>query len=171
MKHRSVEVVGNWENQVEAAAVVRRPGDVAIVERGVPRLLVMKCPDGCGDILRVNLDPRAGKAWKIYRGEDGLSLYPSVWRDTGCRSHFVVWDDAIYWGDDWGVVRKGDSDRALITAVLDQLSSSQFKSAEEISEGIDLVPWMVVQIAEELTKNGDAEARGVGPGRRYRRRA
>jgi hypothetical protein len=59
----------------------------------------MRCPDGCGETLVVNLDPRAGKAWKLDMRTGKATLYPSVWRDGGCGSHFIVWRGDVLWCD------------------------------------------------------------------------
>ena len=82
-----------------AIAQLNKPGDCTIVIRGVPRTVVMMCPDGCGETIAVNLDGRVGKAWRKYEHNEKLTIYPSVWRDTGCRAHFIVWNDQILWCD------------------------------------------------------------------------
>jgi len=80
----------------EAAGYLKSPGDAVLIERGRPRLLLLACPCGCGEEYPINLDDRAGKAWRIYRNRGkGLTLFPSVWRDTGCGSHFIIWRDRI----------------------------------------------------------------------------
>lgn len=82
----------------EANELLERPGDTVLVERGVPRSLVMRCPDGCGETLTINLDRRAGKTWRLNTEKNAtLSLYPSVWKADGCRSHFVVRHSGIIW--------------------------------------------------------------------------
>jgi len=75
--------------------LLQAPGDAVLIERGVPRWLIIKCPCGCGDEIPVNLDKRAGKAWRLYRNHAGVTLFPSVWRDTGCEAHFIIWRDRI----------------------------------------------------------------------------
>src|SRR5580658_1838817 len=83
----------------EAEGLLSEPGAAVLVRRGVLRSIAIACPDGCGEHLTINLDPRAGPAWRYYgRGAD-VSLYPSIWRDSGCRSHFIVWRSHIYWCD------------------------------------------------------------------------
>src|SRR5690349_12185968 len=92
---------GRVERRDLSTPLLRAPGDAVLVERGKPRLLIIRCPCGCGDDLLVNLDRRAGKAWYVYRNSKGLTLYPSYWRDDGCGSHFIVWDSHIYWCREW----------------------------------------------------------------------
>lgn len=77
--------------------VLAHHGDVALVERGAVRNAVFQCPCGCGDVLVINLDPAAGPAWRHRVDEGQLTLMPSVWRDSGCESHFVLWRSEIYW--------------------------------------------------------------------------
>lgn len=77
--------------------VLAHPGDVALVERGAVRTAVFQCPCGCGDMLVINLDPAAGSAWRHRVDGEVLTLMPSVWRDSGCESHFILWRNELYW--------------------------------------------------------------------------
>ena len=77
--------------------VLVHPLDVALVERGTVRAAVFQCPCGCGNVLVINLDPAAGPAWRHRVDGEQLTLMPSVWRDSGCDSHFVLWRNEIYW--------------------------------------------------------------------------
>jgi hypothetical protein len=60
---------------------------------------VLSCPCGCGDEISVNLDPRTGPAWRTYQTARGFTLFPSIWRESGCKSHFIIWEDRILWLD------------------------------------------------------------------------
>ena len=56
-----------------------------------PKSLKFLCPCGCGETISINLVPATGKAWRItYEPNSGLSLWPSVWLDIGCQSHFIL---------------------------------------------------------------------------------
>src|SRR5437016_13100531 len=92
---------GKTETRDSASPLLSKGGDAVIVERGKPRLLVIRCPCGCGDDLLINLDRRAGAAWRYYQNRWGLTLYPSYWRDSACGSHFIVWNNRIYWCYGW----------------------------------------------------------------------
>jgi hypothetical protein len=60
--------------------------------------LIMRCPCGCGASIYLNLLPDDRPLWKLEIHEDGtFSLSPSVWRTTGCRSHFFVRRSRIEW--------------------------------------------------------------------------
>lgn len=137
--------------------MAKEPGDTVLVRRGVPRSIVMRCPDGCGDLLTVNLDPRAGPAWRLYVERDEVTLFPSVWRETGCRAHFILWDDAIYWTNERWPSRH---DRALIVRVSARLTSIP-QSYETIAASLDEIPWSVLTAARSLVEASIAvEGRG-----------
>jgi len=160
-------------SRAEASAHLRQPGDAVIVDRQGPRWLIMSCPCGCGAELSVNLDARAGPAWRLYESPKGRSVYPSVWRDTDCKSHFIVWRDKILmlgadyesWNDEseW-------NDDDLLNRVSETLSHHE-QSAEQISEQIPgSVPWDVLRCCRKLCRSGTAiEGTGEAIGRFQRR--
>jgi hypothetical protein len=111
----------------------------------------MKCPDGCGEVLTVNLDRRVGKAWRFYMRKDGISLYPSVWRSTGCRSHFVVWENGIFWNDGADLGRVAWEWDELRDKVLSGLNTEQFRSVEDLGNDLGEVPWAVASVCRRLT--------------------
>jgi hypothetical protein len=111
---RRARLKGQTEHQSTAASLLREAGDLALVTRGVPRSVVILCPDGCGERLTVNLDARSGPAWRLYNKVGKLTLFPSVWRESGCEAHFILWNDIIYWSslddvalNDGAVLQKG----------------------------------------------------------------
>lgn len=113
-------------------------------------------------MLTVNLDPRAGKAWRLY-ARDKMSLYPSVWRDGGCGAHFVLWKDRILW---CGADDDGDNspryDRSLDAKVVAALSKTP-KSANEVADELDEIPWEVDRSLKHLVRAGEAVAIGKDP--------
>lgn len=156
-------------SRANASAHLKRPGDAVIVDRQGPRWLVLSCPCGCGAEVPVNLDRRAGPAWRIYESPKGTSIYPSVWRDTDCESHFIIWRDNIYmlgarYGGSWiDDVEEGEDE--LLQRVLEALSDRE-QSAEEISDQIpDSEPWDVFRCCRRLcllgkASEGHEQARG-----------
>jgi len=86
----------------QAANIAAASERIAIVHRGRPRWVVLLCPCGCGDVLSINLDPRSGRAWRLKTQSETVSLIPSVWRSTGCCSHFILWSNEVWlFGQDW----------------------------------------------------------------------
>jgi Family of unknown function (DUF6527) len=87
---------GTVASRREASVRLKVPGDAVLVVRGRPRLLIISCPCGCGEQFPINLDSRAGPAWRLYGDRRrGLSVYPSVWRESGCESHYVIWKNDV----------------------------------------------------------------------------
>jgi hypothetical protein len=153
-------------SRTEASNHLKSPGDAVLVNRGIPRLLLLMCPCGCGEQLPMNLDSRAGQAWRLYRGRnDSLTLYPSVWRESGCESHFIIWRDQILlFGqseEDFDDSLVADETMPTPEAVLAQIPASGMISFFDIAEAIDAVPWDVLRVCRKLVRSGRAkEGRG-----------
>jgi hypothetical protein len=75
-----------------SAAQQLKPGVLVLVMPGNrPKSLKFLCPCGCGNPISVNLVPESGRAWRVtYEKNFGLSIWPSVWLDVGCASHFFL---------------------------------------------------------------------------------
>ena len=147
---------GDVERYGEALPLTIEAGDYVIVKRGVARSLVMRCPDRCGDLITVNLDPRSGKAWRIDRNNDKLTLYPSVWRNEGCRAHFIVWRDTVLWCD-VGWLQPGQSD-----TLIDSIARALFQQTapvhyEALAEQCEIHPWDALWACRRLVRLGRAE--------------
>jgi hypothetical protein len=136
------------------APLLSAPGDAILVERGKPRLLILRCPCGCGDDLLINLDKRVGPAWHYYRNRSGLTLYPSYWRDDGCSSHFIVWNNHIYWCYGWESDESYDWSVSADTeeAVFRLLPKDHFVKYEDVAEQLGLIPWEVLQACRQLVR-------------------
>lgn len=168
---------GRVTSRSDTNGMLRQPGDAALIERLRPRVLVLACPCGCGDLLSINLDRKAGPAWRMFLQGGSLSLFPSVWRETGCESHFIVRKNRIYlfgrreddetseWDELWyddSTVRRDD--------VLGALSADKFESYRDIATRLDALPWDVLVVCRRLVMDGVAvEGGGVYRGQ-FRRR-
>lgn len=151
--------------------LLRAPGDAVVIQRGTPRWLLLQCPCGCGDEIPVNLDSRAGKAWRLYRGPTtGLTLFPSVWRDTGCQSHFIVWRDRILMFGVDGTTGASPRDSldvvTLSRRVLDAWPHGRLASYVEVADALGEIPWDVLEACRRLVKvgalvEGSDEQRGL----------
>lgn len=151
-------MTGEVAHRHEADALLTNPGTAALVHRGVDRSLVIACPDGCGDVLTINLDARGGAAWTMYRERMGVSLFPSIWRETGCRSHFIVWRSKIYWCDSDDEIVDDD---AKLQARVQPLLDSTPRSFVDIANRVGEVPWTVLSACKALVRKGLAIA-GLG---------
>jgi len=149
-KVRAIALKGTAERYSDAAEIIPEAGDVAIVRRGTLRSLAIRCPDGCGEILSVNLDSRTGPAWKLFEREGRLTLYPSVWRESGCEAHFIVWRDRLIWcdGDDsphW----RDDPLKARLHTVL-PVPGAEHVHYEELAARLDIIPWEALWACQSL---------------------
>lgn len=58
----------------------------------------MLCPCGCKEAIELNLLREVRPRWDVVEHANGtVSLIPSVWRSSGCRSHFILRDGLIHW--------------------------------------------------------------------------
>jgi hypothetical protein len=138
------------------------PGDAVLIERGRPRWLLLSCPCGCGEEFPINLDPRAGPAWRLYLNRNaGLSLFPSVWRESGCRSHYIIWRNKIFlfgnYEDDFENSEQPDETGSLIDGVRDRLPVKTLISYTEIADALNAVPWDVLLLCRRLVRLGIAQ--------------
>ena len=92
--HKTLIVSSQGEARLAALA---NPDQLIVVRRGRNRSAVFACPCWCRDVLVLNLDRAAGPAWRLRFRRGGPALMPSIWRTTGCKSHFIVWDGRIWW--------------------------------------------------------------------------
>ena len=74
-------------------------GDVYVIGDGeYDWSAAMLCPCGCGNVLEMNLLSDAKPVWSITVGPDqSVTLHPSVWKKTGCRSHFFLRNGKVNW--------------------------------------------------------------------------
>lgn len=156
MRASTYNVLGTAEYHSEAVERLRLPGDCVIVERGgVTRQLVMKCPDGCGEVISVNLDRRSGPAWRLYKRRGQWTLYPSIDKPNGCESHFVLSYGKIIWADsDWH-----DAEWVLekIDDVRRYLIGRSMTNYVEIADYLDAIPWDILHACRVMVRRGLAE--------------
>lgn len=160
---RFISFKGEAQGHAQAVALLNQPGDMALDRRGVPRLLVMLCPDGCGETVSVNLDARVGKAWRVDVRKNQLTLYPSVRRDQGCGAHFIVWRDKLLWCDRYDPAPWRDDE--LVGEVYAELKRSvlgDYRHYEHIATTLDAIPWEVLWACQMLTQQGKADAKQGG---------
>ncbi len=69
----------------------------AVGENGQLWHVALACPCGCGAMIALNTLPDDSPRWTLREEPDGPTLKPSVWRTTGCRSHFVLRTGRVRW--------------------------------------------------------------------------
>ncbi len=64
--------------------------------------VALLCPCGCGEALHMSLHDDSRPRWRIRDHRDGtVTLFPSVWRTVGCRSHFFLRRGRVEWCSTW----------------------------------------------------------------------
>jgi hypothetical protein len=84
-----------------------------------------------------------------------MSLYPSVWRESDCESHFIVSHGRVWLmrGDLW---RKSEElDESLIEAVAVALRSTPAHYSD-MADALALEPWDVLDACRALVRRGRA---------------
>lgn len=161
---------GTGEYRDEAELLLELAGDAATVDRGRLRSLILKCPDGCGDTLSINLDPRAGKAWRLDVRRGSITLYPSVWREDNCRSHFILWRDHILWCGRFDEANEEPAyDAELEALVLTTLDVRAWRTGYDIAVELDEIVWEIDRVLRRLVRRGIVEEEESNRHRRYRR--
>lgn len=169
MKRGKINLKAEVTSRGGVTGLLQEPGDAVLIQRGVPRWLMIKCPCGCGEEIPVNLDKRAGKAWRLYQGASGLTLFPSVWRDTGCEAHFIIWRDQIvtFGGGTSSANSPGPSlDLTdLARRVLSAWPEGDLVSYVDIADQLGEIPWDVQEacfrlVRARLMTEGGSAARG-----------
>lgn len=78
--------------QEEAAQALKRPGAMILVQpSSIPKWLQFRCPCGCQETVALNLMAHVTPRWRTRFDRSGrVSVWPSIRRQSGCRSHFFV---------------------------------------------------------------------------------
>jgi len=160
MSYDRISLKAEVASRVGTEELLTDPGDVVLITRGQPRWILLRCPCGCGEEIPVNVDARAGKAWRLYREErTGITLFPSVWRDTGCQSHFIIWRDQILMfgpGRKWGKSPRESIDLpSLSQRVLAVWPQGDFVSYIQVADLLREIPWDVLEACRDLVTAGE----------------
>ena len=76
----------------------------AVAPSDRPKWTLFLCPCGCGSVVTLSLQQVHQPHWKLIRTHAGRpELFPSVWRDKGCLSHFWIKDGRVNWCSDTGM--------------------------------------------------------------------
>jgi len=155
MRPTTFKMLGIVARYSEAATLLKKPGDCAVVERkGTLCQIVISCPDGCGETLSINLDPRSGAAWRLYQRRGRWSLFPSIDRTSGCRSHFLLWGGHIAWCDLEGDRAEPEWPTTLGDRVMESLGRRSPANYVVIADELDEVPWDVLAACHHLVRRG-----------------
>jgi len=92
-----------WVDRAPSNADVQPRQLYCILAQKAPRWALFQCPCKCGCVITLSLQIAHVPHWNVYKGRGGLpSIYPSIWRNSGCYSHFWIEDGRIVWCGDTG---------------------------------------------------------------------
>jgi hypothetical protein len=159
MRDRKLKLKRVVQSRAEAAGLLESAGDAVLIERGRPRWLLMACPCGCREEIPINLDARSGPAWRLYRNRKfGLTVFPSIWRDTGCGSHFIVWRSTIFlFGrglEEFGSPGREAETLALSKLVRERWPMTGYVPFVDIADLLGEIPWDVLEACRYLVRTG-----------------
>jgi len=161
---------GQHASRQGAVTALERSGDTSAVVRGdEARQVLIQCPCGCGLIITANLDERVGPAWRWYRNVAGNTLYPSVWLETGCKSHFVIWADRIWLWEDGTDAFGESSEDGVESQILASLPSETWVAVLELAERVRTTPWDALSACRRLKHSGEVEERSRSGDAAFRR--
>lgn len=69
----------------------------AVGESGHLWYVTFQCPCECGGVINLNLLPDDSPVWIFRDAPGGATIEPSIWRTTGCRSHFFLQGGRVLW--------------------------------------------------------------------------
>lgn len=88
----SYEIVDDVPDRLEPRRVY------LVGERGNLWAAAMICPCGCNEKIELNLLKATRPCWHAdQHGDELITLSPSVWRNKGCKSHFILERGNIIW--------------------------------------------------------------------------
>jgi hypothetical protein len=96
-RYSSSAIVTGFEASVsEKFPTVLSPANSYLVGEQKPWSAALVCPCGCKDVIQLSLLPNDSPKWTATSDRKGMpTLSPSVWRTTGCRSHFFLRQGSI----------------------------------------------------------------------------
>ena len=82
---------------------IGRKDFVAVIYQNKPFWGLFQCPCGCGAVISLSLQTVHKPHWKLRNTKNNRpTLYPSVWQNKGCCSHFWIKDGSVYFCDNTG---------------------------------------------------------------------
>jgi hypothetical protein len=76
---------------------------LAIKHQGKVYWIILRCPCGCGEVITLPAQSDHSKSWALIDKSEGPTIYPSIWRNQGCMSHFWIRDGTVEWTIDTGM--------------------------------------------------------------------
>jgi len=86
------------KNQTPKNSDLKDQEFIEVNYKGKSYWVIFKCPCGCGEVITLPLIDTHDPFWEISRTiHNRPTIYPSVWQNKGCYSHFWIEDGKIEW--------------------------------------------------------------------------
>ena len=90
----------------ELPATLPRRHMALLRDAGEDWAIGMRCPCGCGETIELALLPVVAPRWDLSVDSKGRpTLNPSIWKASGCRSHFWIRRGIVQWCDRQSISR------------------------------------------------------------------
>lgn len=77
---------------------------IKVVYRNTPYWALFSCPCSCGALISLPLQNTHKPNWRVDESKGGRpSVYPSIWQNKGCLSHFWIIDGKVNWSKNTGI--------------------------------------------------------------------
>ncbi len=97
--YNSLQIV----NKTPGNAAIKENEFIAVIHENTPFWAMFKCPCGCGTVISLSLQRTHKPSWVVEKSKYGRpTLYPSVWQNKGCCSHFWIKDGRVHWCNNSG---------------------------------------------------------------------
>jgi len=71
---------------------------ILVIYKRMHHWALFRCPCGCGHVISLSLQKIQRPNWSVQKSKNGRpTLYPSVWQNQGCHSHFWIADGVVFW--------------------------------------------------------------------------
>lgn len=91
-------------NKTLGNAAIKENEFIAVIHENTPFWAMFKCPCGCGTVISLSLQRTHKPSWVVEKSKYGRpTLYPSVWQNKGCCSHFWIKDGRVHWCNNSGI--------------------------------------------------------------------
>jgi hypothetical protein len=91
-------------NKTPGNAAINENEFIAVIHENTPYWAMFRCPCGCGTVISLSLQKIHKPSWTVEKSKYGRpSLYPSVWQNKGCCSHFWIKGGRVHWCGNSGI--------------------------------------------------------------------
>ena len=91
-------------NKTPINTAIKENEFIVVIHENALYWTLFKCPCGCGTVISLSLQKIHRPSWTVEKSKYGRpSLYPSVWQNKGCCSHFWIKDGRVQWCNNSGI--------------------------------------------------------------------